>query len=96
MKGEPDKHTKQLRAARMMDMARQAKKEFMQSFSGSEAEALLEKNLITVDGQSYRTGYTKEYLKIGVLAGETKPNQILRGRISGVLMEDVMLLVMDL
>ena len=44
------------------------------------------------DGVEYFTGYTKEYIKVAVLNSDYSTNDIIRGRITGFLTDEILLL----
>ena len=66
-------------------------KEFRTSRIGKEDELLCEEIFIK-DGIEYFTGYTKEYVKVAVLNGDLKTNDIVSGRIVDFLTDDILLL----
>lgn len=66
-------------------------KEFKSSRIGKEDELLCEEIFIK-DGVEYFTGYTKEYIKVAVLNSDYSTNDIIRGRITGFLTDEILLL----
>ena len=66
-------------------------KEFKSSRIGKEDELLCEEIFIK-DGVEYFIGYTKEYIKVAVLNSDYSTNDIIRGRITGFLTDEILLL----
>ncbi len=66
-------------------------KEFRALRIGKEDELLCEE-IFVKDGVEYFTGYTKEYVKIAVLKSNLKTNDIVNGRITDFLTDDILLL----
>ena len=66
--------------------------EFRNYYAGKEKTALLEEELV-VDGKTYFTGYTKEYVKIAVKSAADLSNQFVKGTIRGRLTDDIYLMV---
>ena len=66
-------------------------KEFRALRIGKEDELLCEE-IFVKDGVEYFTGYTKEYVKIAVLKSNLKTNDIVKGRITDFLTDDILLL----
>ena len=46
-----------------------------------------------VDGKTYFTGYTKEYVKVAFETEKNRTNQFVTGKIKGKLKDDIYLLV---
>ena len=63
-------------------------KEFREYYLGSEQEVLFEEQ-IPVDGGPMYVGYTKEYVKVAKESEETLENQIIEGKITGRLTDDI-------
>ena len=66
-------------------------KEFRALRIGKEDELLCEE-IFVKDGVEYFIGYTKEYVKIAVLKSNLKTNDIVKGRITDFLTDDILLL----
>ena len=60
----------------LLDLCKKKKKEFEDQMIGKQVEVLLEETF-EKDGVLYRTGLTKEYVKVAVKADNTRENQIL-------------------
>lgn len=75
----PDQVPEQKKAERsqiLLDLCKKKKKEFEDQMIGKQVEVLLEETF-EKDGVLYRTGLTKEYVKVAVKADNTRANQIL-------------------
>lgn len=75
----PDQVPEQKKAERsqiLLDLCKKKKKEFEDQMIGKQVEVLLEETF-EKDGVLYRTGLTKEYVKVAVKADNTRENQIL-------------------
>lgn len=65
----------------LLELDEKRRMEYMESFLGEEKEILLEEK-VTVEGQSFWSGHTKEYLKVLIPAGaKEKSNQTVRARL---------------
>ena len=62
----------------------------MKSWLGKEIEVLMEE-MITVEEQNYYVGFTKEYVKVGILADRDYSNQYCKGVVTGFLTDDILL-----
>lgn len=75
----PDQVPEQKKAERsqiLLDLCKKKKKEFEDQMIGKQVEVLLEETF-EKDGVLYRTGLTKEYVKVAVKADNTREKQIL-------------------
>lgn len=75
----PEQVPEQKKAERsqiLLDLCKKKKKEFEDQMIGKQVEVLLEETF-EKDGVLYRTGLTKEYVKVAVKADNTRENQIL-------------------
>ena len=62
----------------------------MERFLGREVEILFEETM-ELDGKTYWTGYTREYMKTAVKSGETLENVIRTGTVTGFLQDDILI-----
>ena len=60
----------------LLDLCKKKKKEFEDQMIGKQVEVLLEETF-EKEGILYRTGLTKEYVKVAVKADGTRENQII-------------------
>ena len=85
----PDQIDEQIKAARsekLIALGHDMSKEFRKFYIGKNEEALFEEKAVIGD-KEYFVGYTKEYVKVAKKTDENLENQIVSGRISGMLTE---------
>lgn len=90
----PDQVPDQIKTERsriLLKLAEQQSRRYRERLIGKEKEILLEEPII-IEGKSYLTGHTREYVKTAVFAGENTPNQLMRGKITGFLQENMVLM----
>ena len=83
----PDQIDEQVKAARsekLIALGHDMSKEFRKFYIGKNEEALFEEKAVIGD-KEYFVGYTKEYVKVAKKTDENLENQIVSGRISGML-----------
>ena len=91
----PDQVPEQKKTERsniLLSLEKKMSEEFRNYYVGKEKTALLEEELV-VDGKTYFTGYTKEYVKIAVKSAADLSNQFVKGTIRGRLTDDIYLMV---
>lgn len=89
----PDKIDEQIKAARsekLIALGHDMSKEFRKFYIGKNEEALFEEKAVIGD-KEYFVGYTKEYVKVAKETDENLENQIVSGRISGMLTDEILL-----
>jgi len=89
----PDQIDEQIKAARsekLIALGHDMSKEFRKFYIGKNEEALFEEKAVIGD-KEYFVGYTKEYVKVAKKADENLENQIVSGRISGMLTDEILL-----
>lgn len=79
------------RSAALLELEARMSEEFREYYVGSEQEVLFEE-ASEIDGVTYYTGYTKEYVKIAKRSEEPLDNVLVTGRITGKLFRDVYLM----
>ncbi len=79
------------RSAQLIKLGEKMSKEFRQHYIGSTQEVLFEEEN-EIDGRTYFTGYTREYVKVAVESEENLSNCIKSGRITGMLNDEVLLM----
>lgn len=79
------------RSNELLALEQRMSREFREDYLGKETEALMEEKTI-IDGVEYYVGFTKEYVKTAVLAGEDLTNRFVRGRIERALTEEIYLI----
>lgn len=89
----PDQIDEQIKAARsekLIALGHDMSKEFRKFYIGKNEEVLFEEKAVIGD-KEYFVGYTKEYVKVAKKTDENLENQIVSGRISGVLTDEILL-----
>lgn len=89
----PDQIDEQVKAARsekLIALGHDMSKEFRKFYIGKNEEALFEEKAVIGD-KEYFVGYTKEYVKVAKETDENLENQIVSGRISGMLTDEILL-----
>ena len=66
-------------------------REFRGSFIGKETEVLLEEPVV-IDGTTYMTGHTKEYVKAAVSGRIDEKNSFVKGVLKEFLTDDIIYL----
>ena len=91
MPDQVPEEVKTARSAQLMELSEKMSLEFREHYLDSEQEVLFEE-LCQVDGEDYYTGYTKEYVKIGVKSKDHLENVIKSGKIIGKISTDILLM----
>lgn len=89
----PDQIDEQVKAARsekLIALGHDMSKEFRKFYIGKNEEALFEEKAVIGD-KEYFVGYTKEYVKVAKKTDKNLENQIVSGRISGMLTDEILL-----
>lgn len=89
----PDQIDEQIKAARsekLIALGHDMSKEFRKFYIGKNEEVLFEEKAVIGD-KEYFVGYTKEYVKVAKKTAENLENQIVSGRISGMLTDKILL-----
>lgn len=89
----PDQIDEQIKAARsekLIALDHDMSKEFRKFYIGKNEEVLFEEKAVIGD-KEYFVGYTKEYVKVAKKTDENLENQIVSGRISGMLTDEILL-----
>lgn len=89
----PDQIDEQVKAARsekLIALGHDMSKEFRKFYIGKNEEALFEEKAV-IGNKEYFVGYTKEYVKVAKKTDENLENQIVSGRISGMLTDEILL-----
>lgn len=89
----PDQIDEQIKAARsekLIALGHDMSKEFRKFYIGKNEDVLFEEKAVIGD-KEYFVGYTKEYVKVAKETAENLENQIVSGRISGMLTDEILL-----
>lgn len=92
MPDQIQEETKTERSGVLLALEQRMSKEFRDFYLGRETTALLEEPLV-LNGKSYFTGYTQEYVRVAVETEENLTNRFVKGKIKEQLIEDIYLLV---
>lgn len=76
------------RSAELISLGNEMSDEFRMYYTGKIKDVLFEEK-VEINGKSYYTGYTKEYVKVAKESEETLENQIIEGKITGRLTDDI-------
>ena len=77
MSGQVSNKVKDIRSTQMIELGQGKKQEFESRRLGTIQEVLIEEKM-TVDGNSWQVGHTKEYVKIGIRTDDNLVNQIVK------------------
>ncbi len=91
MENQIPEQEKTKRSARLIELSDEMSKEFRDYYIGKTKEVLFEEQ-ITIDGEAYFVGHTKEYVKIAMKSDENIENTIISGVVKGQLMADIYLM----
>ncbi len=91
MPGQLTEKEKAARSNRLISLAAENKKTFMEYYIGREVQALMEEK-ISLEGKDYFTGLTPEYVRVAIPAGENDlSNTMVSGRVLDFLTPDCLL-----
>ncbi len=90
MPDQIDEQVKAVRSEKLIALGHDMSKEFRKFYIGKNEEVLFEEKAVIGD-KEYFVGYTKEYVKVAKKTDENLENQIVSGRISGVLTDEILL-----
>lgn len=85
-----DEQVKAARSEKLIALGHDMSKEFRKFYIGKNEEVLFEEKAVIGD-KEYFVGYTKEYVKVAKKTDENLENQIVSGRISGMLTDEILL-----
>ncbi len=80
MENQVSDQKKTERSNLLMALDRENREKYEDARKGREDEVLFEE-LVTLDGEAFYTGHTKEYRKLAILAEEDYTNRILKVRV---------------
>lgn len=90
MPDQIDEQVKAVRSEKLIALGHDMSKEFRKFYIGKNEEVLFEEKAVIGD-KEYFVGYTKEYVKVAKETAENLENQIVSGRISGMLTDEILL-----
>ena len=90
MPDQIDEQIKAVRSEKLIALGHDMSKEFRKFYIRKNEEVLFEEKAVIGD-KEYFVGYTKEYVKVAKETAENLENQIVSGRISGMLTDEILL-----
>lgn len=90
MPDQIDEQIKAVRSEKLIALGHDMSKEFRKFYIGKNEEVLFEEKAVIGD-KEYFVGYTKEYVKVAKETDENLENQIVSGRVSGMLTDEILL-----
>lgn len=91
MKDQVKDEIKTERSNILLSLEREQSRRFRQHFIGRTVEVLMEE-LAVIDGKSYMTGHTKEYVKVALETQENLSNRMITGRAEGFMGESMLIM----
>ncbi len=88
MEGQIDETVKTERSHKLIQMGKEKKQKYMESFLGQSVEILFEET-VQIQGEEYWVGYTKEYLKVAAKSKEKLENRIVFGKVERFIEEGI-------
>lgn len=92
MEGQVPEQVKAERSRELIALADEMSGEFRGYYVGKEVEVLMEEPVV-IDGETYYTGYTKEYVKFALKTDKNLANTLVTGEVSGRLGDGLYLMV---
>ena len=88
MEGQVDEAIKTERSHKLIQLGKEKKQKYMESFLGQQVEILFEETA-KIQGEEYWIGYTKEYLKVAAKSKENLENRIVLGKVERFIEEGI-------
>ena len=88
MEGQVAEEEKNRRSRVLIGMGKAHERNYMESFLGKEVEILFEETA-EIQGETYWTGHTREYLKTAVKVSENLENRIMTATVTGFLQDGI-------
>lgn len=76
------------RSDELLALTESMSREYRESFLGTEQEVLMEEK-VTVNGENYLAGYTREYIKTAIPYEEKRKNQMVSGTMETMLSSEI-------
>lgn len=83
--------TRTERSNRLLHLKKQQSAAFRMAYIGQETEVLFEEAK-EIDGKQYQIGHTGQYIRVAKCTKETLSNRMIRGRLTGFLNDELMLM----
>lgn len=90
MEGQIPEEIKGLRSNELMELERAMSCQYRSMYLHKKIETLFEEEKI-INGRSYQIGHTREYIRAAYETGKNVSGQILTGRLTGFLEQDILL-----
>ena len=90
----PDQVPDQIKAERsdvLLEMEERQSREYRELYIGCEVSVLFEEEK-EILGESYQIGHTKQYVKVAYKTKENLSNQIVSGKVTRLLTNDILLM----
>lgn len=84
MEGQIPDQVKTERSAQLIELGERKQKEYEKRLIGQTVEVLMEE-AVTIDGEVYQVGHTKEYVKVGLKTEENLSNKLIHVKIESPL-----------
>ena len=84
MEGQIPDQVKTERSAQLIELGERKQKEYEERLIGQTVEVLMEE-AVTIDGEVYQVGHTKEYVKVGLKTEENLSNKLIHVKIESPL-----------
>ena len=88
MEGQVDEAVKTERSHKLIQLGKEKKQKYMESFLGQQVEILFEETA-KIQGEEHWIGYTKEYLKVAAKSKENLENRIVLGKVERFIEEGI-------
>lgn len=90
MDNQVDETVKSERSDELLKLEENMKKEYLRSYIGSDKDILFEERM-TLDGEEYFVGHTKEYIRVAVRTDSDLSNKIVCVKIKSLLNKEILL-----
>lgn len=90
MEGQTDEAVKADRSKELILLEDELRRDYRKRFIGEKKEVLFEQSEI-IDGTTYYTGFTKEYVKVAVVSEEDITNSILEVKVKEIYNHEILL-----
>lgn len=91
MKEQVGGEIKKSRSRRLLELEKEQSKEYRKQFLGQKETVLFEE-MKEIEGEIYHIGHTERYVKVAKKTAEELSGKLIRGRITGMLNDEVLLM----
>lgn len=89
MQGQIPENEKTERSSILLEMNKRHRKEYLESFVGKTVEILVEEEM-NLDGETYQTGHTKEYMRAILKGNKSLENHIVKAMVKEVYQDEML------